>query len=576
MSLEALDVESITPYDGWPYEWVVGTARFAVDPAHPANARIADLDLAPADDDGRVRFEADLRLLRPTGEGNRRLLFVVANRGLVGDLPFSLGVPFTWEPAGPPQAGDGFLLEQGWTIAWCGWQWDVHRGEGGIGLTAPWAQVEPGPLRVEFRPDAVLEEHDLSDSMLVFRFADLPTADVGDPDAVLTVRTTPMGPREVVPRDRWRFTDATHVAVDGGFQPFHWYELVYRSAHAPVVGSGLLAIRDVVSHLRADFDHALAYGVSQSGRVLRQLLFEGLNVDEGGAPVFDGVLAHIAGARRGEFNHRYAQPSLTHPMTPSYGPPYDTAGLLARQRGVGGLPKLLLTNSAWEYWRGDGALVHQDAVTGDDLPDDPDARCHLLAGTDHLGSYPIKDTLPTANPVHHLEAGPVLRALFVQLDAWACDGVEPEPSQVPRRTDGTAVERAEVLAAFDEVALPDLDALPYTPHIDPDDMTWPVPLGEPRVALVSAVDEGGNEVAGIRLPAVAAPAAAHTGWNPRVHVDGLPDVLYEFAGSRLPLQGGRTPASEAEVRAAAADLVARRFLLERDVERVVAGALTGD
>lgn len=573
MSVETIDIDSVTPYDDHPYEWVTGTARFAVDPTHAANARIADLDLAPRDDDGQVRFDADLRLLRPTGEGNRRLLFVVANRGLVGDVPFSLGVPFSWDPAGPPKAGDGFLLEQGWTLAWSGWQWDVLRGEGGIGLTAPVADVEPGPLRIEFRPDALLEEHDLSDSMLVFRFADHPTVDLEDPHAVLTVRTTPLGPKEVVPRDRWRFTDATHVALEGGFRPFHWYELVYRSVHAPVAGTGLLAVRDVVSHLRRDFDHALGYGVSQSGRFLRQLLFDGLNLDEDGKQVFDGVWAHIASARRGEFNHRYAQPSLTHPMTPSYGPPYDTTGLLARQRELGGVPKLLLTNSAWEYWRGDGALVHQDARTGADLPEDPDARCHLVAGTDHLGSIPIKDSLPTANPVHHLEAGPVLRALFGQLEQWVCHGVAPEPSQVPRLADGTAVERPAVLARFDGVAVPDVHTLPHTPAIDPDSTAWPVALGEPMVALVSAVDEGGNEVAGIRLPAVAAPAAAHTGWNPRVHVDGLPDVLYEFAGSLLPLQGGQQPATEAEVRAAAADLVARRFLLECDVERAVAEAL---
>src|SRR5207248_5313590 len=139
----------------------------------------------------------------------------------------------------------------------------------------------------------------------------------------------------------------THVALDGGFQPFHWYELVYRTSHCPVVGTGLLAVRDFVSHLRAEgFEHAFAYGVSQSGRFLRQLLSEGLNVDEGGAVVFDGVLAHIAISRQGEFNHRYAQPSLTHPIGFSNRPPFDTASLLARQRAIGGVPKLMLTNTA--------------------------------------------------------------------------------------------------------------------------------------------------------------------------------------------------------------------------------------
>jgi hypothetical protein len=575
--LESLDIRRVDPYQGWPYEWVVAAARFAVDPSLPANARIADLVLAPRNGGGQVGFDADVRILRPTGRGNGRLLFVVANRGMLGGVPFSLDAPMSWGPTETLHPGDGFLLEQGWTIAWCGWQWDVLRDTGCLGLTAPLAQVPAGWMRIEFRPDAEQPDHPLSDSSILFAFADYPTADVNDPDAVLTARTSPMGDKKVVPRDQWRFTDATHVALDGGFQPFHWYELVYRSAHAPVVGAGLLAVRDFVSHLRPQFEHTVAYGVSQSGRFLRQFLFDGLNVDESGRQVFDGVFSHIASARRGEFNHRYAQPSLTHTHGPGYGPPYDTAGLLERQRSLGGVPKVFFTNSSWEYWRGDGALVHQDARTGDDLPDDPDARAYLIAGTDHMGTFPMKESFPTANPIHHLDASPVLRALFTTLDAWACDGVEPPPSQVPRRSDGTAVERGKVLARFHDAIRPDENALSWTPAIDPDSTTWPLELGDPMVALVSEVDDDGNDIAGIRLPAVAAPIASYTGWNPRTHVDGLPDVLYVFVGSRLPLQSGRAiperPAYEATVRIAAQELVAARHLLERDIERTVTEAL---
>jgi hypothetical protein len=497
--LAALDIDRVDPYEGWPYEWVRATARFAVDPSSPANSRIADLDRAPRDE-GAIRFDADVRLLRPAGEGNGRLLFVVANRGMLGGVPFSLDAPLSWGPTEALHPGDGFLLEQGWTIAWCGWQWDVLRDTGCLGLTAPVADVAPGWMRVEFRPDAEQPDHILSDSSILFQFADYPTADVDDADAVLTVRTSPMGDKHRVPRDTWRFTDPTHVALDGAFQPFHWYELVYRSAHAPIAGAGLLAVRDFVSHLRPQFEHVLAYGVSQSGRFLRQFLFDGLNLDEAGQQVFDGVFSHIASARRGEFNFRYAQPSLTHTLGPGYGPPYDSAGLLARQRSIGGTPKVFFTNSSWEYWRGDGALVHQDARTGDDLPDDADARAYLVAGTDHMGTFPMKESFPTANPIHHLDASPVLRALFVALDAWVCDGVEPPPSQVPRCADGTAVVRGKVLARFDDASRPDEAVLPWTPVIDAESSRWPLEVGEPLVALVSDVDDDGNEVAGIRLP----------------------------------------------------------------------------
>jgi hypothetical protein len=341
----------------------------------------------------------------------------------------------------------------------------------------------------------------------------------------------------------------------------------------PVTGTGLLAVRDAVSHLRREsgFTHAFGYGVSQSGRLLRQFLYEGRNLDEQGEVVFDGVFAHIAGGRRGEFNHRYAQPSLTHVIGFSNLPPYD--------------PKLLLTNTSWEYWRGDGALVHIDPETGADLPPDPDARAYLLAGTDHIGGMPMKEMMPTANPIHTHDTSPILRALFAVLVEWACDGTEPPPQAVPCRADGTAASRQEVLAAFADSGahLPDVAKLNVTREVDLGDAAddgigrWPLKLGADKPAVVSAVDTGGNERAGIALPAVAVPVASYTGWNPRRPEPGLPDVLYEFVGSRLPLLSGRAPASREEyekaVRAGAADLVRRRLLLDIDTERTVREAL---
>jgi Alpha/beta hydrolase domain len=99
---------------------------------------------------------------------------------------------------------------------------------------------------------------------------------------------------------------------------------------------------------------------------------------------------------------------------------------------------------------------------------------------------------------------------------------------------------------------------------------------------VSAIDDDGNEVAGIRVPAVAAPLATYTGWNPRRHVDELPDVLYERLGSKLPFPPGRPSATEryptrsdyvTAVRAAAETLVVERFLLTEEVDAVVEKAV---
>jgi hypothetical protein len=84
----------------------------------------------------------------------------------------------------------------------------------------------------------------------------------------------------VIPRSQWRFTSPTSIAVDGGFQRSHWYELIYRSSFAPVAGAGLLALRDIGTYLRRDHDLVLAGGISQTGRVLREFLYQGLNRGE--------------------------------------------------------------------------------------------------------------------------------------------------------------------------------------------------------------------------------------------------------------------------------------------------------
>jgi hypothetical protein len=576
--LESLEIRTAGPVEGYPYEWVSAIAHYAVDPGAKASARIADLSLAPRDPDGKVRFSGDVVLLRPAeGAGNGRALLSVPNRGMVR-LPLSGAGILPTGVMTQPDIGDGFLLRRGYTIAVPGWQWDIPREAGFAGLDVPVADVEPGWMRGDFRIDVPSAERSIGDTLPVqgggrpaIVFAAYPASDLDQPDAQLRVRAAQMGPSRLIPREHWRFVSPTVIALDGGFQQFHWYELIYQSAFAPVVGAGLLALRDFGAHLHSQAGFVFADGISQCGRLLREFLFEGLNVDEQDNQVFDGVLAEIASARRGEFNRRYAQPGLLHPLMPEYGPPWDTTSLLARQRGLGGVPKLFLTNTAWEYWRGDGALVHQDPVTGADLPEDPDARSYLLSGADHLGpAGEIKQLLPVVNPTHSLDPGPVVRALFVQLEQWVTDGTEPAPSVVPRQADGTAVSRAEVLKAFPDAARPEVDALTYTPALDPDRATWPLELGEAQVALVSAVDENGNEVAGIRLPAVRAGAAAYTGWNPRRHVDGLPDVLFDLVGSRLPSPATATPQ---QLRAAAEQLAADRFLLPEDVELVVQQAL---
>src|SRR5918911_4270778 len=123
------------------YERIDGILHFAVDPMHPANARITDLDRAPRDAEGRVRFRADFLLLQPVdpARGNRRLLYHVVNRGHRIGVAYNRFAPRppTLPPSDDIDVGDGFLMRHGWTVAMCGWQWDVQRQPGLMGLEAP-------------------------------------------------------------------------------------------------------------------------------------------------------------------------------------------------------------------------------------------------------------------------------------------------------------------------------------------------------------------------------------------------------------------------------------------------------
>ena len=643
MAVSRLEISARQPYEGGqafgdagPYERIDGRLHFAVDPSDPANRLIVDLERAARQADGRVHFWADFCLLQPVDSqrGSGRLLFEVLNRGrklAARHLNHAPAEPVPNERIDP---GDGFLLRRGWTMAWCGWQWDVIRSPALLGLEPPEALEQDRPIQgqalCEFQPNWLERDHLLANRV----HRPYPAADLDDPTARLLVRDTPRGPRTEIPRERWRFArdvegrpepDDSHIWLEGGFEPGRIYELVYRTRSCPVVGAGLLAVRDCTAFLRhagpADGNpsagrvrHTYAFGMSQSGRFLRHFLHLGLNLDEAGRQVFDGVLVHVAGARRGEFNQRYGQPSVQN--TPGFGhlPPFadddltDPAagpveGLLHRQRALGGVPKIVSTNTSAEYWRGDCSLSHTDLQGEADLELPAGTRGYLLAGTQHgLGVVPLVDFNAAdgcrgANGFNAVDYAPLLRAALVNLDRWVADGIEPPPSAVPRLADGTAVPGASVLETYRRLpglAAPEADLLPTMPRLDlgPEAERgigrWPAAAGAPYSNYVSAVDADGNELAGLRLPDLTVPIATYTGWNPRHPDSGGAGQIVPMQGSTLPLartaeerrrRGDPRPSVEERyagrddylerVRAAAEALVSQRYLLAEDVELVV-------
>ncbi len=643
MAVTRLEMRSRQPYEGGlafgevgPYERLDGTIHFAVDPTDPANQLICDLDKAEQDAHGRVEFWADFCLLQPVdpGRANRRLLFDVVNRGRKRSPRFFNRSP---DVVGAERIdpGDGFLMRRGWTLAWCGWQWDVIRSPALMGLEAPTAleggQPIQGRVVCRFQPNQPTADHLLADRI----HRPYPAADLDEPDAVMTVREWPNAPADTIPRERWRFArddsgrlgpSDSHVWLAGGFAPGRVYELAYRTRVCPVVGVGLLAVRDCVAFLRygrgedgnpcaGRLDRSYGFGVSQSGRFLRHFLYLGLNLDEQRRQVFDGVIAHVAGARRGEFNHRFAQPSVQ--ATPGFGHlmPFaedeqtdpltgQTDGLLRRQRALGGLPKVFMTNTSAEYWRADCSLAHTDLRGEYDVEPPAEVRNYHFAGTQHgPGSLPLTDTNQVdgsrgANRFNAVDYSPLIRAALDNLDRWVTSSEQPPPSAFPRLADGTAVPAASVLEAYRSIpgaAVPSPERLPSMPRVDlgPDATRgigrFPVKLGGPYPTCVSAVDADGNELASIRLPDLTVPVATYTGWNPRHPESGSPGQIIQMQGSTLPFaptarerkRNGDPRPSIAEryrdrddylarVRLAAERLVSQRYLLAQDVELVVA------
>ena len=125
------------------HERVIGRVYFAIDPKLPANRAIADIDLAPKNADGKVEFSSDLLFFRPKRADRARgsVFLEVVNRGRDQSLAIMSGAqqrdlsPESWD------LGDRFLLEQGFAVAFLGWQFDVQPSEG-LTFQAPIAPVE--------------------------------------------------------------------------------------------------------------------------------------------------------------------------------------------------------------------------------------------------------------------------------------------------------------------------------------------------------------------------------------------------------------------------------------------------
>jgi hypothetical protein len=550
-----VDVATRADVAGAGYEKIIGTAHFAIDPKDPHNRVIVDIDKAPVNGSGRVEFSADLYILHPkdAARSNGIALVDVANRGRKMILNgFNRGA--ATDPATDADLGDGFLMKQGLTLVWVGWQFDVRRQGGAIGLEVPNAVGVSGIVRAEFTPNSAATEETVTD------LAAYTPADPNGADTTLVVRDGPFAKPQSIPRDQWSLRGNT-VTMPAKFQAGRTYELAYRAQNLPIAGLGMAAFRDMASWIRRSPDalvhaeHAIAFGSSQSGRFLRTFMYYGFNTDEHGAQVFDGVMAHIAGGARLSLNERGATPNALSMWTATAFPFANTAvhdpitgrtdGLLDNDHARQHQPKTMFTNTAVEYWGGgrSAAFVHTSPDGQADLPLPDNTRVYFLTGAQHSPSrFPprIANGQQPDNPVDYWWT---LRAILVAMEKWVKDGTPPPASQYPRISDRT-------LVAASSVNFPAIPGVPSPRAIAPAHEG-----GKARVLLVPQVDDDGNEMAGVRTAEVAVPMATYTGWNFRATAIGGTDNLVSLLGSSIPF------AKTAEERAAKHD--PRRSIAER-------------
>ena len=584
------------------YEFLRGVVHGEADPADPRHREIVNLENAPRNARGRVEYSTTIEIYRPTemSRWNRALYHTVPNRGR-------------------RRAPEPALLERGFAFVMVGWQGDLAPTEANVVPALPVARNGDGSSIVgpAFEEFIFGDSESVSTARLTYAAASL------DPQrASLSVRSTQEAPR-LTPDDlKWSYLDGNHIRIERptGFDGGAIYEFIYEAKDPIVMGLGFVAMRDAISFLRYETkdalgnDNPLAFeglpetslslGISQSGRYLRDFLYQGFNEDLSGRMVFDGMHPDIAGSRRTFTNYAFSQPGrnpLQHeshvfpgdqfPFT--YGTLTDpisgrTDGLLERCARSDTCPRIIHSDSEQEVWQARASLVVTDPLGGPIEPHE-NVRVYWVAGTQHGGGPGVHVVTPETppfcqNPANPLAYSQVRTALTLALYEWVSEGVEPPRSRVPSASNGGLVPSAHN-------GFPDIPGVTYSgiynvPRLR-DHSSLPPPEGDPYTLLVGRVDGDGNMIDGIRHPNLVAPIGTHTGWNLR-RAGFAEGALCGNAGSFIPFATARAerdrsgdprlsleeryPDHESYVDAVtrAADMLVReRLLLSEDAEDIV-------
>jgi hypothetical protein len=559
------------------YEAVFGVIHLTLDPTDPGNSEIIDLEYAPVNSDGLVEYSSDFKVLIPPADrSNGTLIYMVNNRG-------GATVP-------PEESLHNPLTEMGFTYLVTGWINELSPADNRLRLHAPIVgsaeQPITGDVRYEINVGSPSNDENIADNR---HLAYQPT-EAGLLAAKLTQRLYQDDPR--IPIERSQFSlniqderDSNQPVItlnlQGGLQPGFIYELIYEAKDPVLAGAGMSAIRDLVSLIRYEGDssaqlaqldlpeieNTVAWGNSQSGRLLRMFLYDGFNQDLDGRKVFDGVIPVIAGSGYGMFNNRFAMPTRTNgqhsnqlfpndlfPFT--YGESTDpftgrTDGVLSKARATNTVPKLMHLQTSNEYWVRAGSLPHTNPQGTADaiLPDE--VRFYTIGGSQHgSGSGAPQPATTTQLPRNPNMWSPFRDSLIVAMHNWVASGQEPPASRYPKISDGSLVASHHANGSINSDAWNSLSGInypssPYTVgYADWGDRfldqrivdQHPTSTDKYYGSLVPAVNNDNNNFASSTLlpPLTAVPLATFTAWNLRAPSTGAEKSLARLAGGYIP------------------------------------------
>jgi hypothetical protein len=627
------------------YEKLAGRIYGEVAPHNRLNKVIINLGNAPRNKRANVEYWSDFCLLKPVdmGRGNQKILFDAPNRGGKRVIAFLNDAPQNNDPSSSADGGNGFLMRQGYTIVWCGWQGDLMPQKNWLVAGVPVATDRGKEIVRMVRTEIVVDEEGIHSQPLSGddRVKSYEAASLDKSRATLTVREKSYGCRIPLPRSEWDFARSgrdprtgrassqaspSDLYLRSGFKPGHIYELTYPAKNPLVLGLGFAIVRDFVSFLRHHIQdtagqpnplradgppvtirRAYAWGRSQSARFLRDFVYQGFNEDESRRKVFDAIAPHVAGGGRIFLNFEFARPVTssqqhTNQLEPELFPfAYNRLrdpqsgkrdGILKRPKTD---PHVFHTQTATEYWQKRACLVHTDGK-GRDVDPPENVRIYVIASAQHnspFGSEPERED--SQHPVNPLPAGDILRALLIAMDQWVDQDLPPPRSRYPTVRDGTLVlPRGTGFPSIPGVRYRGLHNrqlfLDYGPMIGRGRIALHPPrqIGNGAYAiLVPRVDADGNDVGGIRLPAVEVPLGTYTGWNLRPRglaedeLAGLLGSFIRFAATKRERQKSRDPRLSLEERyrdsadyvrqvsRAARALMEERFLLAEDAARII-------